>query len=283
MKLLFVLPHYFAADDTPAGSHGSSNVSARDRRAAIVRQTIACLHQTFGPGQAFLQIADREIVAANQTVKHDIHVVAVTWGDNHLLDDATDRDDVEFVRVDGDPMELGFAAHDVLRDRAGEYDFLGYMEDDLWIRDPAWFQKLTWFNENTDQASLLLPNRYELRQGAGAVRKLYVDGDLALRVTSSFQNLAAQPHWDGRVMGQPVRWTRTPNPHSGCFFLNASQAERWIDQPHFGDRDRSFVGPLESAATLSIAKTFRIYKPAVEHASFLELEHADRRFIHYAK
>lgn len=283
MKLLFVLPHYFAADGTPAGSHGSNNGSARDRRATIVRQTIACLHQTFGAGQAFLQIADREIVPANQSVKHDVHVVAVTCGDHHLLGGATHHDDVEIAHVDGDPMELGFAAHDVLRDRAGDYDFLCYMEDDLWIRDPAWFQKLIWFNQNTDEASVLLPHRYELRSNACAVRKLYVDGDLAPRVTASFQNLTDQPHWDGRVMGHPVRWTRTLNPHSGCFFLNAAQAKRWIDQPYFGNRDRSFVGPLESAATLSIAKTFRVYKPAVEHASFLELEHADRRFIHYAK
>jgi hypothetical protein len=38
----------------------------------------------------------------------------------------------------------------------------------------------------------------------------------------------------------------------------------------FFDRDTSFIGPLESAATLGIMRAFRIYKPAPEHAAFLE-------------
>ena len=51
-------------------------------------------------------------------------------------------------------------------------------------------------------------------------------------------------------------------------------------------RDTSFVGPLESAATLGIMRTFKVYKPARENANFLEVEHYGRRFsslIRYGK
>jgi hypothetical protein len=33
------------------------------------------------------------------------------------------------------------------------------------------------------------------------------------------------------------------------------------------------VSPLESAATLGLAKTFRLYKPVMAQASWLELQH----------
>ena len=39
------------------------------------------------------------------------------------------------------------------------------------------------------------------------------------------------------------------------------------------------VGPLGSAATLGVMKTFRVYKPANETAGFLEVEHPGSRFL----
>jgi hypothetical protein len=53
----------------------------------------------------------------------------------------------------------------------------------------------------------------------------------------------------------------------------------WMRQPHFLDRSPAFIGPLESAATLGIMRTFRIYKPARENASFLEIEHFGTGFL----
>ena len=53
----------------------------------------------------------------------------------------------------------------------------------------------------------------------------------------------------------------------------------WASQPHFLDRDIRFIGPLESAATLGIVKTFRVYKTAPEQASFLEIQHFGAKFL----
>ena len=55
--------------------------------------------------------------------------------------------------------------------------------------------------------------------------------------------------------------------------------KRWLERADFESQETGFVGPLESAATLGIMKTFRIYKPARENASFLEIEHYGSRFI----
>jgi hypothetical protein len=54
---------------------------------------------------------------------------------------------------------------------------------------------------------------------------------------------------------------------------------QWANQTYFLDRDISFVGPLESAATLGIMKTFRIYKTSPEQASFLEIQHFGTGFL----
>ncbi len=53
----------------------------------------------------------------------------------------------------------------------------------------------------------------------------------------------------------------------------------WVKQEHFLDRDTSFVSPLESAATLGIMKTFRIYKTVPQQANFLEIQHFGTGFL----
>jgi hypothetical protein len=45
------------------------------------------------------------------------------------------------------------------------------------------------------------------------------------------------------------------------------------------DRDTTFVGPLESAATLGIMKTFRVYKTVPEQAYLFEIEHSGSRYL----
>ena len=49
--------------------------------------------------------------------------------------------------------------------------------------------------------------------------------------------------------------------------------------PAFLDGDVSYLSPLDSAATLSVMKTFHVYKPVLDQAWFLEVEHASPRWI----
>ncbi|MHC5721727.1 MAG: calcium-binding protein, partial [Nostoc sp.] len=96
--------------------------------------------------------------------------------------------------------------------------------------------------------------------------KAYIDGDLALRVTAPFQNVQEQHELNGTILNRLITFRRPLNPHSGCYFLNVNQMAHWANQTYFIDRDTSFVGALESAATLGIMKTFRIYKTSPEQA-----------------
>ncbi len=43
-------------------------------------------------------------------------------------------------------------------------------------------------------------------------------------------------------------------------------------------RSDKSIGPLESAASLGIMRTLRVYKPAGEYARFLEIMHAGTAF-----
>jgi hypothetical protein len=284
MRLLFVIPHYFHSggqeESQPelAGKHASVTASA-ESRAKAVSKTVMSLHQTFGSSQAMIRLADRRTIAANEAVRHEVHVVIVTTGNQHLVSSMTAPSNLyHHASMDGDPTRLGFDCHNILRDRWGNYDFYSFLEDDLSISDGWFFEKLRWFNSHVGNKNLLMPNRFEKAEGL-AYNKCYLDGDLAASVTAPFQDVSQTPELKSTVMGKSIRFVRPLNPHSGCFFLNSAQMKTWMQQPHFGSRAPSFIGPLESAATLGVMRTFRIYKPAPENANFLEVEHDDCRFI----
>jgi hypothetical protein len=173
---------------------------------------------------------------------------------------------------------LGFECHRVLAMHLGKYDYYCFLEDDLVIRDTLFFEKLNQFNRLTQVQDLLQPNRYEI-SARSPFHKAYVDGDIRPGATNMFQQIENQSDLQGQLMGLSLKFRRPLNPHSGCFFLNQEQMAYWVHQPHFLERDVRFISPLESAATLGIMKTFRIYKPTRECANFFEIQHADNRFI----
>lgn len=171
-----------------------------------------------------------------------------------------------------EPLLLGFECQTVLRDNIDNYDYYCFLEDDLILHDPWFFHKLRWFSDAFGIDTLLQPNRFEVPVRDDLL-KAYIDGDIPSHLVTPFQNLADVPVLSHTFFDVHCDFVRPGNPHSGCYFLNSDQMQRWAASAHFLDRDTSFVGPLESAATLCILKTFRIYKPYRSTASFLEIEH----------
>lgn len=276
MRILFAIAHFY--NPTGSGKHASQRKDPRPRLMALT-EAIATLHQVFSQSQCTLNIAQKVAVAANQNQSNAIDIVVCTTGENHLLKQLMlPTHFYKHHATQSEPMLLGFECQALLRDCLGQYDYYCFLEDDLILSDPWFFIKLNWFNKLTGDANLLQPNRYETSV-TGLVRKAYIDGDLRPQVTAKFQNIQEQPELVGKVMETPVTFQRPLNPHSGCYFLNGAQMLYWSKQPHFLDRDTSFIGPLESAATLGIMKTFRIYKPAPPSASFLEIQHAGNGFL----
>jgi hypothetical protein len=274
MRLLVAIPHYFDhARTNESNPQYASQVAAPETRIAALTACLTALHQNFSDRPVFINQAERRAHAAELPVPRQLDVVICTTGHSHLLD----RLPVEpryFTHrpTRAEPLLLGFTCHDVLRERLGRYDYYCYLEDDLVIHDPWVFHKLSWFNRSAGDDKLLQANRYE----AGLnhlIPKVYVDGDLAERVTAPFQDVRDTEPVAADLLGVRVHFHRTLNPHSGCFFLNARQMEHWAAQRHFLDRDSRLIGPLETAATLGVLRTFKIYRPAPINADFLEVQH----------
>lgn len=276
MRILFTIAHYYNPNGN--GRYGSLRKDPRPRIQALTA-SISSLHQLFGKSQCIIDISQWQALPANQSQSHDIDIVICTTKDHHILSQVPLPSQMwKHNPTKAEPMLLGFECQALLRDNLGRYDYYCYLEDDLILHDPWFFIKLNWFTKLTGDENLLQPNRYEVSTH-GAVRKCYIDGDLLPRVTAKFQNVQEKPELMGKIMETPVPFRRALNPHSGCYFLNARQMEYWARQPYFLDRDTSFVGPLESAATLGVMRTFKIYKPAPPQAGFLEIQHFGTAYL----
>jgi hypothetical protein len=269
MKILVTLPHFFRQE--AQAKHGSQkNPQARLK---ALTNSILSLQQLFGPRQLMIKVGERIAIEANKSQENLLDLIICTTGDNHLIKQLKLPEHFyQHYQTVAEPMLLGFECHQVLEKNLGKYDYYCYLEDDLMIRDANFFTKLDWFNQLTNTVQLLQPNRYELTLNP-YTEKCYIDGDLAFRVTEPFQNI--RDNWEliGKVMNQSVIFRRALNPHSGCFFLTNEQLEYWSKQEYFLSKATNFIGPLESAATLGIMRTFQIYKTTPEYANFLEIQH----------
>jgi hypothetical protein len=278
MRLLFAIPHFFDPDPAGKRAHGSLGPDPAPRLRALT-ECLANLQQLFGRPQCVIDIGRRTTTPANHLTAAVADVVVCTTGGKHLLEHVS-LGPGYFTHhpTDASPRLLGFECHAVLRERLGAYDFYCYLEDDLLIRDPLFFVKQWWFNRAFGDPAVLMPHRFEVARDR-IVHKAYIDGPLRVRASAAFQDVKAEPELAAEAFG--VRWVfrRTTNPHCGGFFLTAKQMAAWAAAAHFLDRDVRFIGPLESAATLGVMRTFRVYKPADESASFLELEHPGGGFL----
>jgi hypothetical protein len=275
MKILFTIPHFFRQQNN--AKYGSQRNP--EPRIQALTSSILSLQQLFGKSQLMIKVGERIAIPANNLQSTDIDIFICTTGNSHLIEKIPLPPDLfTHHKTNAEPLLLGFECHKILQENLGKYDYYCYLEDDLIIQDPQFFTKLNWFNQVTDYQKLLQANRYELSLNK-YTGKCYVDGDLLPRVTAPFQNVNDEAELQGQVLNSPVIFRRALNPHSGCFFLNSEQMKYWAEKEYFLDKNTSFIGALESIATLGIMKTFKLYKPAPESANFLEIHHWGSAFI----
>jgi hypothetical protein len=257
MRILFAIPHFFDAKGNQRYGSTGPNQGAR------IRAFSACLG------------ALRELFAP----VHQIEIVVCTTGDHHFLDQVPDRRNwYTHHRTQVEPMLLEFECQAVLGQRRGEFDYYCFLEDDLIVHDTAFFDKLTAFTRLATPARLLMPNRYE--EGYGV--KCYLDRELhpaiLVRLSATIKSRLATG-MEPLFRMDSVQFCRASNPHSACYFLSAEQMEHWAQQPYFLDRDTSFVGPLESAATLGVMRAFDVFKPAPANLDYLAVQHSGTRYL----
>lgn len=274
MRILVAIPHYYRPS---GGFYGSQRADPQPRIAALT-QCLAALHQNFGPRQGLLDPARRCLSETNNADGARLDLVLCITGGHHLLG-ALPPGLFTVRETEAQPLQLGYEAHAALRDRLGQYDWYCYMEDDILVADPLFFDKLAWFRSLAGEGAVLQPNRYEV-SADDKVRKLYIDANLARpEISEPYQDIRQRPRIEGEALGRHLAFQRVNNPHAGCFFLSAAQMRRWSERDYFLDRSDAFAGPLESAATLGIMRCFDLYKPARENAAFLEVGHIHRRYL----
>jgi hypothetical protein len=282
VRILFVIPHYYGSGAT---GYGATGQGSRTQRIMAVRTCILSLHQHLGAKQVVVPRSDQPLFPANQSTAHDIEVIVCVTGDDHLLDELEIPESLytrHSVALD-DPLQLGFCCYDVMRNHQGNHDWYCYLEDDLVISDPLFFHKLQSFYTSVGHDGYLLqPHRFEI-SSTPLAHKAYVDGPLwennlmedfaQMRPITGVSEICLD--W----LNMSWRLILATNPHSGGFFLMASQLEQMLRHPWCGKVDCSFCGHMESAASLYIMTFFNIYKPAPECASFLELHHYHQRYL----
>ncbi len=276
--LVCAIPHFYGARRKDQAVHGSNSDRA-ERRAKILYRTVMQLHQTFGQTQAMMQLARCRTDAANTRCRMKVKVIVATVDHQHLIAQANmPTGAMEHIVCDCAPEFLGFECHRLMTAQQDHADWFLYLEDDLLMHDPFYFAKLNWFIESVGSDATLQPNRFE-KDDRMIACKAYVDGDLRERATDGLQDRSHQSEVNLDTFGQTLRFVRPSNPHAGCFALRLDQLRHWEAQPNFGKPTRQFIGPLESAASIGLMQTFRVYKPAIENAGFLEVEHQSKQFI----
>ncbi len=251
-------------------------------RIQALREQILALSR-LGSRQLHLDIADQAAYAANTDHRHEIDLHLVTDGSHHVLDqlDVHCRQRLTHVpTVPSDSLHLGFEAQRHLASQldAG-YELMAYFEDDLIIHDPLFFHKIHRFVDLAGPESVLLPQRFEVLPVPARIDKLYIDGVLPADQLQQFVSDPMPPlHLDDPLLGD-VTFESPRNPHAGCFVLRSEQLLHWSKQTWWLDNDCTFISPLESAATLGLLKTFKLYKPAYASAAFLEAQHWGTSFL----
>ena len=273
MRILLAIVHHWNPEGH--GRHASLRPDPKPRLRALQDQLLA--FRRLAVGQGLLSIAERRVEDANQALRHQITIKVITDGRHHVLDqlEAPYRQMVEeVVTTPPSSLELGFEAHRVLAEHLdGNYDLYGYFEDDLLVLDPFFFHKIFWFQQCIGAEAVLLPQRFEFSwQPEPWVDRFYIDGPMPPHEIEALIPNPPEPIATALPGGQ-VTFTSPGNPHSGCFVLSQAQLKHWSDQSWFLDRDASLISPLESAATLGLVKTFKLYKPHPAYAAFLEVQH----------
>ena len=159
-----------------------------------------------------------------------------------------------------------------LLEQSEKYDLIGYMEDDIAIEDIDFFHKLNCIYKSIPDEYVLMPHRHEMIRGKGEV---ILSGDPVNRRSDLF--------WD---TGEKIRinWPtgykdfyRATNPHSGCYFITRSQAQKVLQywQKLNWKSPYQLSGPLEQAASGMLIGTMKIMKPVTENYKFLMVRHMD--------
>lgn len=286
MRVQVCIPHYFREHADPGenpNGYGSLRSGARIARSIALSRCISgLLNLQKNQKTLILNHYNKRIDSEEKTINScEIEINICTDGVN-FLDDVLKlyKTKINHIPINlENPRELPLRTRDLLIRSSSKFDIYTYMEDDIIVHDPLFFEKQGWFLQKTNNLFILMPHRYErIDQGKSDV--LLVDGKLRPDLINVFQETTENVA-NGMFQGkESVSFDMASNPHSGTFTVNHSQKQHLQNQelPING-----FIGPLETAATLTTMQFFKIMKPSYINWKFLCVEHGHPSFLHYIK
>lgn len=283
VKVDVYIPHYFREEGEESG-YGSARPGARLQRSIALSRCLSGLINLERRRQdCTINISRKSIDLFPAKSEDEIQIRITVCTDGHNRIDEVLQHYRETVRVIDiqleNPRLLALRTRDQLINRPSDADFFIYMEDDLVINDPLYIDKIVWFYQRTNHGICLMPHRYELINSRELGRTL-IDGDLR----DSFIRQYYQPAVNaaqGQFRGtEPVQFDIPSNPHSGSFILSRSQATALGSQSL---PEEGFIGPLETAATLTVMQYYPVMKTSYPCRGFFAVEHGHPSFRHYTK
>jgi len=277
MRILVTFAHYYKYDRI--GFHSSRGNDPSVRVKALTN-AIAALHGHF-TGPALEYNYGENVAQAANGERHQLGIAICTTQQEHVVDMLElDRSLFLHHKTDTPPLELAIECRRVLANNVDNFDLLCFLEDDLVIHDPAFFEKILWFNSKVGDGAVLLPNRYEISV-KHPFRKVYCDGEISRTHSPIYWNDKGPPELKANVFDREIKFRLATNVHAGCYFVTQRQMKQWMQAPWFLSNEIGLIGPLESAASQALMRSFAVYKPALDNADFLELQHDDDRFMRY--
>lgn len=286
MHIKVCIPHYFKEHknpiDNPKG-YGSLRSGSKLARSIAFSQCINKLISLQRKGKVF-QLNHHKRKIDTKTISGPdltIDIFICTDGKNYLSDIINMNSQFinHIIIKSENPRDLPLHARDYLLQHTGDYDLFTYMEDDILIHDAQFFDKQFWFTINTGDNLVLMPHRYEIVPDRSA-NFLLVDGPLPPDFIELFQE-SRKNVGTGKFKGiAPVSFDQTNNPHSGTFTISRNQ-KIFLDSQELPVE--GFVSQLETAATLTVLKYFKVLKPSIENWDFLTVEHGHASFLDYIK
>lgn len=275
MKVLLSIPHVF---NPQKGSLYSSQTEEKReiKTAALQQATIGNLgrhrkrhwiHASLGKGKP---IVTREMSCSDGV---EIKIQIYTPPSASLAGKLTKDPDLTIIDADlKNFKKIPLLASRRLLEQADDYDFIGYLEDDLIIEDPQFFSKLKALHGAMPDQYTFIPHRCEHITGRGDV---ILSGDPDGGRPDLF--------WD---TGESIKlkWAtgdyifyRATNPHSGCYFLNRRQAlmvrEFW-EKSDWKSRFQ-LSGPLEQAGSGLLLPVLKLMKTKPQDYRFFMVRHHD--------
>ena len=276
MRVLVVTCHYFGQKtDGSTAAIFSSQLDPLARIAAVNASFVA-LHRHFGPRRHGKDPSTR--LPEDRTPERTLDIVVLQVPGKGLLDSiGIDPGCYAIEYFDGPPMMLCFEAQRVLRERVGGYDVYAVIEDDMVIHDPLFLDKVATFARAFGDRTLLQPTRYEMAQ-SGTPAIVVGDPTLSSDTLAPFRRAGQKERLTMDWLGREQTFVLPQNPHASGYFLTDAQLRHWIGTPWFYDRDASWVGPIESAMSLSVGRAFDVYRPGFPDPFFLSIEHYGTRY-----